>query len=463
MKQNIAPLAIVCGLVLASQQGCATNSSRALDSAVFVVPTIGDNSGGAVEPDPAMVSVQLPPDAVANESPKNAAILPGGPSKSLDSVKPLDPLQAVPTTMPVEADANEIPVSPVLNPTTNPIADNSSQGVYMTLGGVLAQVNDTPIYANQVLNPLKKEFTAKSKELDPAAFRDFAEGEIFKQLGELIENERDFAISYHALTDEDRKIADAVTIQQRKEKVTAAGGSVERAKRLALEDGEDFDESIKQEYRRIVYQLYQRRRIEPLIQVSADDLRDFYSANVDKLYSEKDKAQFRVIMVDPEVCGGMKAAREKIEAIRAKAVAGEDFGHLASTECDDSYLKGRSGNPCDDGGWMEKSTYRFDAVEAAAWSIEPGQITPVVETENKLFIARLDAKHTGIIRAFDDQSVQDDIYNRLRQQQITELWRKSKDDSINEAMISPESDIEHRVQIAVDMAMQKYTVVVAGR
>jgi hypothetical protein len=456
MKQKVAPLVLACGLVWVTQQGCATNPSRQMDTAMFVPPAIGENSGGAVEPDPATVSVQLPPDAPRIESPKNAAILPGGQSKSLDPVKPLAPLQSAPSTMPVEAESTENAGSSESTATaTTAPADHGGQGVYMTLGGVLAQVNDTPIYANQVLTPLKKEFNAKSKELDAPAFRDFAEQEIGRQLQELIEDELYFATAYHALNDEDRKIADAVAIQARKERVTAAGGSVEQAKRIALEDGEDFDESIKQEYRRIVHQLYQRRRIEPLIQVTADDMRDFYAANVGKLYSEKDRAQFRVIAIDPAVRGN-KAAREKIEALRARAIAGEDFGKLASTENDDEFLKGRGGNPCDEGGWMEKNTYRIDAVEAAAWSVEPGQVTPVVEADGKLYIARLDAKRNGIVRPFEDQAVQDDIFNRLHQQQLGELWRKSREDSVGEAMINTDAN---RVQVAVDMAMQSYAVV----
>ena len=123
-------------------------------------------------------------------------------------------------------------------------------------------------------------------------------------------------------------------------------------------------------------------------------------------------------------------------------------------------MKGRSGNPCDEGAWIEKNTYRFDAVEAAAWSIEPGQITPVVEAEGRLYIARLDAKRNGIVRPFEEQAVQDDIYNRLHQQQLGELWRKSKDDSIGDAMINTDAN---RLQVALDMAMQRYATVADRR
>ena len=182
-----------------------------MDTALFVPPAIGDASPGAVEADPATVSMQLPPDAPQTETPKNAAILPGQSQHGLDAVKPLAPLQTLPSTMPSEiaSSENTATVESTVAPITT--TEQNSQGVYMTLGGVLAQVNDTPIYANQVLTPLKKEFTAKSKELDAPAFRDYAEQEIGRQLQELIEDELYFATAYHALTEEDRKIADAVS------------------------------------------------------------------------------------------------------------------------------------------------------------------------------------------------------------------------------------------------------------
>lgn len=325
----------------------------------------------------------------------------------------------------------------------------------MTLGGVLAQVNNTAIYASQVLSPLKKEFATKAREMDADAFRAFAEQEIANQLREAINDELSFATCYRGLSPDDRKLADAITMQVRTERVTAAGGSVERAKRLAAEDGEDFDQSIKQEYRRIVHDLYVRRKMEPLIQVRADDMRDFYTANLSKLYSEKDQAQFRVIEIDPSVVGNQQAAIDKINAIREKAIHGGDFGMLASTENQNDFLKGRAGNPCDDGQWMERNTYRYDAVEAALWKLEPGQITPVVQAEGLLFIAKLDAKHIGKVRPFEDQTVQADVYSRLHQQQMGDLWSKSKEESVDDQIINTD---DTRIQVAVDMAMQTYAM-----
>jgi parvulin-like peptidyl-prolyl isomerase len=319
---------------------------------------------------------------------------------------------------------------------------------------VVAVVNATPIYANQVLGPLKKEFAVKSKEMDEKQFQRFAMKEIGREFEELVDDEMYFATAYHSLTEEDRKLAKMIAMQVRNERVTAAGGSVEQARRQSLElEGQEFDDAMQTEYRRIVHSLYQRRHIEPLIQVSADDMREYYRRNVEKLYSDKDKAQFRVIKVDPAVAGGKQQAMDKINSIRARALHGEDFAALASAENDDSYLKGRAGNPVDAGEWLDRNAYPNDAVEAAIWQIESGQITPVVEFKDALYIAKLDAKHIGVTKTFEDPKVQDDIYTRLRQAQMQELSQRSREDSLGSGIVETDGD---RMQVAVDMAMQGY-------
>jgi parvulin-like peptidyl-prolyl isomerase len=457
-KQKVARVLCIAGLGVVGPMGCAVNRVRPIDSALFLPQPTQQTLDSSADADPRTIAEAIPPDGMQGESPKNASVLPTTQPRPFESLKPLDPLEQAPTTQPVEvleAPASPAPTATVADSSATPSAGT---GVYMTLGGVLVQVNNTPIYAGQVLAPLRKELAAKAREDDPAAFKDFAETEIHKQLDELIQDELDFATGYNALSDDDRKLADAIAVQIRQEKVTAAGGSVERARRQAMEDGQDFDDLIKQEYRHIVHGLYRRRKIEPLIQVRADDMRDDYNHNLSKLYSEKDKAQFRVLEIDPAKCGGMGMARDKINSIRERAIHGEDFIKLASTENQNDFLKGRGGNPCDDGGWMERNTYRFDAVEAAVWKLQPGQITPVIETEGMLFIAKLEARHLGTVKPFEDQTVQADIYNRLYQQQLGQLWQKSRGDSLGEAIVTPSSDqeLENRLQIAVDMAMQTY-------
>jgi hypothetical protein len=485
MKRKRVPGLLICGLGCLGPIGCSSSQPRALDASLFIPPSLAAST--IVSAPAASVASVIHLDAPHDEVPKNASVLPSNPAKPFDTLQPLDPLQPTPSqtvspsagpvalapttapssdTTPTDAATLAMaPVSPTAltgdsSPTTAPSAVAGSlpaagQGVYMTLGGVLAQVNNTAVYANQVLSPLKKEFAAKAREMDADAFRRMAEEEIDKQLQEVIDDELYFATSYRELSDDDKKLAEAIAMQFRQQRVTAAGGSVERAKRLAAEDGEDFDASIKQEYRRIVHDLYVRRKIEPLIKVTADSMRDFYQTNLTKLYSEKDRVQFRVIEIDPANAANPQAALDKITGIRTRVLNGEDFGKLASTVNEDAFLKGRAGNPCDDGAWMDRDTYRIDAVEAALWSLQPGQVTPVIQSDGLLYIACLDAKKLGKVRQFDDPVVQQDIHDRIYQQQMADLWQKSRNESVDEKIVNTD---DSRIQIAVDMAMQTYAM-----
>src|SRR6201999_3163108 len=96
-----------------------------------------------------------------------------------------------------------------------------------------------------------------------------------------------------------------------------------------------FEQMMHKHHREITWELYRQHRIIPRVQVSVHDMRDFYLANVDHLYSQHNEAKFRVIKIDPARLGGANpkaAALERIRQIRAKALRGDDFAALAGSE-----------------------------------------------------------------------------------------------------------------------------------
>jgi parvulin-like peptidyl-prolyl isomerase len=353
-----------------------------------------------------------------------------------------------PTTHPVEA-LIAAPATQADPPAPLVLRD----GTFMTLGGVVADVNGTPVYANKILSLLDKEFAAKAREMDADRFREFARHEVERQRQELIADEVEYAAAQRELGDDDKKLVDALTMQYRQKTVIEAGGSVELAKRKAITEGTTFDEMVQQQNRRIMRDLFYQRRILPRIQVTADDMRQFYKANVDKLYSQQAQAQFRVIKIDPQRIGGddpRAAAIKEINYIRAKALRGDDFAALASAENHDDYLKSRGGDP---GGWIKRNSYLVDAVEKAVWALEPGQITGVIEANGAFYIAKLEAKKPATVRPFEDQTVQDDIQARLRQAQFANLRDKVRTDLETGAAITAN---DAQLDLMVEMAMQKY-------
>ncbi len=329
---------------------------------------------------------------------------------------------------------------------------SAGSGVYMCVGGVVARVGQTPIYTETVLGLLDKEFKARSRDLPPDEFKYFVREEVGREVFELEQNEYYFLLADKALSEDEHKLARSIAEQDRRDRVRAHNGSVEMARHEAREDGTDLDEQCRDDYRHIIVELYKQKQILPLIQVSADDMRDFYRQNVDKLYSEKEKISFRVIEIKPESMGGdnpVALALDKIRGIREKAVRGDDFGLLASTENDDSYLKSKAG----DVGWMDRGSFHIAAVDQAVWKLNAGEVTGIINDDGNFYIAKVDQKKLGHVRPFDEQAVQDDIDKRLRDQQMSVQYaRLNREAQVDKVITTSEAQVD----VAVDMVMQKY-------
>jgi parvulin-like peptidyl-prolyl isomerase len=433
---------IATSLLLAIAIGCGSNAPHQLTADSFLSqPTVSNDSVPPSQP-PAI-------EAAATEVPKKASMMPTDGLEG-DTLRALDPIPPVPTTEPTEISAATQPTEPVPTPAAPVVLHG---GVYMTIGGVVANVNGSPIYAHTILALLDKELAAKARESDSDQFREFVIREVLRTRQELEANEVEYAAAERELSDDDKKIVLMLTMQFRKQKITEAGGSEELARRKATSDGIDFDEMIHEQNRRYARDLFYQRRIYPRIEVTPDDMLAFYRQNFTKLFSEQDQAQFRVIKIDPARLGGNNpraAAISKINYIRTEAVRGDDFTALASGENHDDYLRTRGGDP---GGWIKRNSYCIDSVEKAVWQLQPGQITPVIEDNECFYIAKLEEKKIGQVRSFDDQSVQEEIHNRLFQAQFAVLRDNVRDDLTRNAAIIADDD---QLITVVDMAMQKY-------
>jgi parvulin-like peptidyl-prolyl isomerase len=458
-RKIVRAVAVASGLLLAG--GCSTAPTAApMTSAVFMpanASTVQDWGWIRTVPKAPVTDDSAPsgsPVASQSSTPK-AVILP--PAAPLTGVKPLPPLQAVdaayvetPHLEGARPDAAPATEASKPDPVDGPAAGS---GVYMALGGVVAKVSDTPIYASQILSVLDKEFTARSRDMSADEFKHFARIEILKQLKELIEDEKDFQMAYRGLSPDDRKLARAESEEMRHERLRDAAGVEQLARRKAADDGAEFDDQCNQTYRMIVNDLFRKRQIEPMIQVTADDMREFYRQNLTKLYTQKEQIQFRVIEISPDVIGGDQPDRyalDKVTALRAKAARGDDFASLASSENDDPYLRSTGG---DVGGWKDRNAFREQAVDEAVWKLDAGQVTDVIKSDGNYYIACVEQKKTGHVRPFEDEAVQDEIYARLYRQQGLAQMMRLQNEADDDAIVKL---TQSSLDTAVDMAMQKY-------
>src|SRR5581483_10109564 len=102
-----------------------------------------------------------------------------------------------------------------------------STGEYITIGGVVAEVNGTPIYANKILKALDTALATKAKELDAKQFEHVASDLINKQVQEYVRAELEYAAADRNLQSDDKTLADNLTMQWRQKRITECGGSVE--------------------------------------------------------------------------------------------------------------------------------------------------------------------------------------------------------------------------------------------
>jgi parvulin-like peptidyl-prolyl isomerase len=329
-----------------------------------------------------------------------------------------------------------------------------TSGQYIVLGKVLAQVNGRPIYAHKVLAVLDNALKAEAQRYDERNFRRVAQDLIVKEIQTEINEELVFATAEKALDQREKQMADLLTAQWKQEQITAAGGSLELAKRRWADDGWDFDDRLDYQYRVAMKLVYLQRRIYPMLNVTASDIRRYYEANKDTEFTRPARVKFRVIKIDPKkmnLDGGADAGRRLAENLRVKAFKG-DFAQLAR-ETNDEGLKLTAGLVGDESGWMPKGSYVVDKVEDAVWKLKPGEVTDVIEDKGAFYIARLEDKQEARTQEFEDLAVQQDIDNRLRAQQLRALEERRQGELRKEAVFQYNPQM---LEAALDMAMQRY-------
>ena len=334
-------------------------------------------------------------------------------------------------------------------PASRPAVGTSS-GQYQTIGGVVAEVNGIPIYANKVLRSLRAELAAKAMELDSAQFRKFATTEINKAIIGLQRAELIFGAAERSLTEDEKRQAEFMTMQWRTQQITEAGGSPEMAARKARDDGFEFDDLVFDRYRDYMTQVYLRKNIVPRIQISAQTMREYYTAVVERDFTERAEVTFRLIKVDFARNGGQDGALRQAQRIIERAGT-TPFSELATTMNDDSRLalKGGLEQP------IQKNAYVLAKVENALWETPIGKIAGPIEDGKAFYLGLVQSRKEAKVQSFESPAVQDRIHQVLWARQFRVLTDQV-DDRLRRTQAMVRDSKEMR-DTAVQMAMQNYS------
>ena len=162
---------------------------------------------------------------------------------------------------------------------------------------------------------------------------------------------------------------------------------------------ESYTEDLK---KRLSASLLIQREISPTVSVSDREVHEFYAANYARFKTpEQIHARHILIKVKPDANEAAKeVARKRINAILAKAKAGEDFAELA-----EKHSEGPSGPRGGDLGFFSRGQMvpRF---EEAAFALKPGEISNVVQTRFGVHIIKVDEHRAAAIVSEKDASAQ---------------------------------------------------------
>lgn len=111
--------------------------------------------------------------------------------------------------------------------------------------------------------------------------------------------------------------------------------------------------------------------------------------------------------------------REEAERLRARLEAGDDFTELARTYSQDESTKDAGG----DLGFFPRGVLMATEVEEAAFSLQPGQISPVVESSFGFHIVQVTEREPD--RSLSPENLQH-LRERAFQQWIERLWAEAE-------------------------------------
>jgi len=291
------------------------------------------------------------------------------------------------TASAAEAKPKEAKTSATTASTTAPAKDE-----------VIERVNGKPIYGVELqrarkaflANPQNKQVPPeKLKEFDQQALNQLTSAELLYQAGQKLQ-----------VTDIDKQIDNRIT--QSKKRFPTEQDYQNAIKAL------DMTESDLREYTRrdLVISNYIQQTLAPKVSVSDEESKKFYDQNIDKFKQpESVRASHILIGLDAKAADAdKKKAREKAETIRRDLAGGADFAKLAKqhSTCPSNQQGG-------DLGYFGRGQM-VPAFEQVAFTLKPGEISDVVETQFGYHIIKVVDKKDASTMPYKDAKPRIDDY-----------------------------------------------------
>lgn len=162
-------------------------------------------------------------------------------------------------------------------------------------------------------------------------------------------------------------------------------GSQEKLEQFIGKSILEFKDELREDVRAVIMAQNMQQEITRKVTVTPNEIKKFYEEiPKDSLPYFNKEVQVGVIVKKPEISAKAKQeAKDKLEALRARVAAGEDFATLAILYSQDGSAK--NGGEL---GFVGRGEL-VKAFEAVAFKLKPGELSAIVETEFGFHIVQL--------------------------------------------------------------------------
>ena len=174
-------------------------------------------------------------------------------------------------------------------------------------------------------------------------------------------------------------------------------------------DRESFRRQVKgnlEAYNLIGYKVRSR------VKVTDEDLRTYYQRHASEFAGEEELRVRHIFIPLPDGAPAAEEAKARAlgEKVLQRLAAGEDFAKLAR-----EVSKGPGAEEGGDLGWLRRGVVQ-KALEDAAFSLKPGQVSALVRAGPGLHVLKVEEKKVGGARSFED--VKEELRDRLSNEQL---------------------------------------------
>ena len=271
------------------------------------------------------------------------------------------------------------------------------------------QVRELLMFRQRSLNETYQgeELKAKMKESQDAALKDLIDRQLiidsFKEQG--------FSIPEYVIEDRMQNII-------REE----FGGDRTAFVRTLRAQGFSLSRFREIERDKIIVQAMRQRAVRSDFVISPDKVEAYYRRNIAE-YSTPEEIRLSMIVLRVEEDGSgdpAAAKRSMAEEIRGKLAEGADFAGMAQMYSEDSTAEAGG-----DWGWIDRKTLN-EELNRVAFSLQPGQLSRVVQLGDSLYIMRVEARKAAVTKPLAE--LREEISKKLYEEErlrLQEEWIKT--------------------------------------